>query len=64
MLVPSDWIDDPQQTIHMGRVSKSCNHAITQLHKILNNLRKFWNNECKTRKTNTNFIHLSQFLLI
>ena len=43
------------------RVSKSCNHAITRLRKIFENLRKFWTNERETKKNGTNFIYLSQF---
>ena len=43
------------------RVSKSWNHAITQLRKIFENLRKFWTNEPKTGKTGTNFMYFSQF---
>ena len=45
------------------RVYKSCNHAITQLPKIFENLRKifenlckFWTNERKTGRTGTNFM--------
>ena len=42
------------------RVSESCNHAITRLRKILENLRKFWNNERKKGKNVTNNMYLSQ----
>ena len=35
------------------RVSKSCNHAVPQLHKIFENLQHFWTNECETRKLNS-----------
>ena len=52
----SNW-----STIVDIRESKSCNHAIAQLHKIFENLRKFWTNERKTGKTGTNFMYLSQF---
>ena len=41
------------------RVSKSCNHAITRLRKIFENLRKFWTNERETGKTK--IMYLSQF---
>ena len=47
--------------VESTRVSKSCNHAITWLRKIFENLRKFWNNARKTRKNSTNFIYLSKF---
>ena len=43
------------------RVSKSCNHAITRLHNIFENLLKFWTKERKTGITGTNFMYLSQF---
>ena len=38
-----------------------CNHAITQLRKIFENLREFWANERETGKTANNFMYLSQF---
>ena len=41
-------------------VSKSCNHDIILLRKIFDNLRKFWTKECKTGKTGTIFMCLSQ----
>ena len=43
------------------RVSKSCNHAITQLRKMSENLRKSLAKERKTGKTGINFMFLSQF---
>ena len=45
----------------VGRVSKSCNHAITRLRNIFENLCKFWTKENKTGKTATNFMYLSHF---
>ena len=45
-------------TLH--RFSKSCNHAITQLGKLFENLRKFWTDERETRTTGTNFMYMSQ----
>ena len=46
---------------HMGRVSKSCNHAIKQLRKIFENLRKFRTNKRQPGKTGTNVVYLPQF---
>ena len=43
------------------RVSKSCNHAITLLCKILENLHKFRAYECLPGKTGTNILYLPQF---
>ena len=37
------------------RVSKSCNHAITQLRKIFKSVRKLWTNERKPGKSGTKF---------
>ena len=45
-----------------SRVSKSCNHAITQMRKIFENKRKCWTNERKTGKTGINFMSWSAFL--
>ena len=42
------------------RVSKSCNHAITRLCKIFENLPKFWTNEAETGKTGNHFMLLTQ----
>ena len=47
--------------VNSGRVSESCNHVITQLRKIIENLRKLWNNERETGKTGNNLMYLSQF---
>ena len=44
-----------------SRVSKSCNHAITQMRKIFENKRKCWTNERKTGKTGINFMSWSAF---
>ena len=45
----------------VGRVSKSCNHVITQFCTMSENLRKIWANEHKIGKTGINFMFLSQF---
>ena len=46
------------------RVSKSCNHAITRLCKIYENLRKCLTNKRETVKNCTNFMYLSHFFLL
>ena len=43
------------------RVSKSWNHAITQLRKIFENLCTLWTNNRETGKTDTIFMYRSQF---
>ena len=43
------------------RVSKNCNHSITQLRKIIQNLCKILINELKTGYTSNNFMYLSKF---
>ena len=45
-------------------VSKTCNHAITQLCKIFKDMLKFWSNERETGKTGTNFMYLSNFVIV
>ena len=44
-------LETEEREIVPPRVSKSCNHAITQLCKILEDLCKVWTNEHKTVKT-------------
>ena len=55
------WRVRGQASLHLHRVSKSCNHAITRLPKIFENLRNFLTNERETGKNGTNFMYLSQF---
>ena len=55
------WVGDNDKKHVQGRVSKSCNHAITWLRKIFKNLRKFSANERETGKTITIWQGLSSF---
>ena len=51
----------PFQALVVQRVSKRCNHTITQLRKIFENLHKFWTQESETGKTLALiFIYLAQ----
>ena len=55
--------------MNTGRVSKSCNHAVTRLRKIFERLHKFWTNKRKTGEKKLALIsciyhNLTKFFLV